>query len=146
GGIVSVSGSSAISGPLAYLSSIGLVYSNAGGSVIVRDSSLSTVWSYNNTNSSACGAVYYDNVLARAFYGDAVGKMYAVVRNGATSNGQLLSTNYPYQPSNTTTSSDVITAAPVYVGGVTAYGTSLGKVVFVDAQNASNQPALIQMY
>jgi hypothetical protein len=146
GGLASVSGTSAITGPLAYYSTAGLICGNAAGVVRVRDSALSNVWSYTNANASACSALYYDNYTNRAFYGDAVGKMYAIIRNGATSGGQVVSSNYPYQPSNTTTSSDPITVAPVYVSGVTAYGTSTGKVVFVDAQNGSSQPALMQMY
>jgi outer membrane protein assembly factor BamB len=113
----------------------------------VRDpATLGTLWSYTNANASAISALYYHYSPGRVFYGDAVGKMYAIVRNGSTSGGQVLSSNYPYQPAGTTTASDSILVAPVYVDGVAAYGTSTGKVIFIDAQNASNQPAVIQMY
>jgi hypothetical protein len=71
--------------------------------------------------------------------------MYVIVRSGSTANGVVLSSNYPYQPTGLG-ASDSITVAPVYVGGVAAYGTSTGKLVFIDVQNASNQPALIQLY
>ena len=104
------------------------------------------MWSYTNANASAITSVYYDTRRKRVYYGDAVGKMYAIKRTGVTSGGEVVSSNYPYQPTNSTTASDPIQVAPIYVSGVTAYGTTTGKVVFIDAQNASNQPAMIQMY
>jgi hypothetical protein len=139
--ISSVVAGSSITGPLGIYSTGGLIYGTSAGTVVSRSaSSLSQIWIYTNANASSIGAVYYENRRQRVLYGDAVGKMYAVT------NGAVVSSNYPYQPTGTTTSSDPITIAPIYVDGVSAYGTTTGKVVFIDAQNASNQPALIQMY
>ena len=68
-----------------------------------------------------------------------------VATYGSSANGMVLSSNYPYQPTGVG-ASDAMNVAPVYVEGVTVYGTSTGKVIFLDAQNGSAQPALIQMY
>jgi hypothetical protein len=123
-----------------------MMYGETGGVLRARTTDLGSLWLYTNANASAVGGIYYHSRHGRVYYGDAVGKMYAVVRDGSTSSGKVLSTNYPYQPAGTTGASDSILVAPVYAGGVTAYGTSTGKVVFVDAQNGSDQPALIHMY
>jgi outer membrane protein assembly factor BamB len=121
-------------------------FGDAGGKFwSLNGSDLTTIWSYTNANSSAIGGFFFNQRPARAFYGDAAGKMYAIIRSGSTANGVVLSSNYPYQPTGVS-SSDSITAAPVYVSGVTAYGTTTGKVIFLDAQNGSSQPALIQLY
>jgi hypothetical protein len=120
-----------------------VVYGDGGGTAwVLNAGTLATAWSYPNANSSAIGGTYYDNRLRRIYYGDAAGKMYVVAQTGSTVNGAALG-GYPYAP---TWSTDAITVPPVNVVGITVYGTSGGRVVFVDAQNASNTVALVQLY
>jgi hypothetical protein len=62
---------------------------------------------------------------------------------------------FPIRPPGAATSSpyDAFVTAPVYVeglggvgAGVIAYGSSTGKVFFIDQRNASSAPALIKMF
>lgn len=122
-----------------------IYFGDSAGVFRAWDTSLSSVWSYTNGNASAISAFYFEPKRGRAFYGDAAGKLYAIVRSGSTANGVVLSSNYPYTPSGVA-ATDNFNVAPVWVDGVVAFGTSGGKVVFLNAQNGSSQPALIQLY
>lgn len=94
------------------------------------------LWSYAATN--AITNNYYDATTDTVAFGTAGGKV--VVLNGG--DGSLLKTNlpsttdYPY----TLNASDPITAAPLYVNGVLAVGTTLGKFYLLDRNTGLASP------
>ena len=84
------------------------------------------LWSY-----AAGGAItnnYYDGATDTLAFGTSGGNVVVLNAAGSGTGGSLLNTSYPY----TLDASDPITAAPLYVNGVLAVGTTLGKLYFLD--------------
>ena len=96
----------------------------------------SSLWSY--SAGSAVTNNYYDAATDTIAFGTTGGKV--VVLNAA--DGSLLKTNlpsttdYPY----TLNTSDPITAAPLYVNGVLAVATTMGKLYLIDRNTGLASP------
>ncbi len=90
---------------------------------------------------SAVTNTYYDNSTDTVQFGTAGGKVIALTGGS----GGYLNTSYPY----TLNASDPITAAPLYLNGVLAVGTSQGKLYLLDRNTGLASPkgvAIIQEY
>ncbi|HSY41477.1 MAG TPA: PQQ-binding-like beta-propeller repeat protein, partial [Polyangia bacterium] len=116
-----------------------LAATNGTSRVYAGDSS-GTVWAISPTNftgtnflwSYGAGAAitnnYYDGATDTLAFGTSGGKVVVLNAAGSGTGGSLLNTSYPY----TLNASDPITAAPIYVNGVLAVGTTLGKLYLLD--------------
>ena len=134
-----------------------LAATNGTSRVYAGDSS-GTVWAISPTNftgtnflwSYAAGAAitnnYYDGATDTLAFGTSGGKVVALNAAGNGTGGSLLNTSYPY----TLNASDPITAAPLYVNGVLAVGTTLGKLYLLDRDTGNatspNGVAILQQY
>jgi putative pyrroloquinoline-quinone-binding quinoprotein len=104
----------------------------------------SSLWSY--AAGSAITNNYYDGATDTVAFGTSGGKV--VVLNGA--DGSLLkthlspipvTTDYPF----TLDTSDPITAAPLYVNGVLAVATTLGKLYLIDRNTGLTSPGGVKI-
>jgi len=92
------------------------------------------LWSY--AAGSAITDNYYDGATDTAQFGTSGGKVVVLNAAGSGTAGSLLNTSYPY----TLNASDPITAAPLYVNGVLAVGTTLGKLYLLDRNTGLTSP------
>ncbi len=92
------------------------------------------LWSY--AAGSAITDNYYDGATDTVAFGTSGGKVVVLNAAGSGTAGSLLNTTYPY----TLNASDPITAAPLYVNGVLAVGTTLGKLYLLDRNTGNASP------
>jgi fibronectin-binding autotransporter adhesin len=79
---------------------------------------------------------YYDAGTDTVQFGTSGGTIVALNAAGSGTGGSKVNSSYPF----TLNASDPITAAPLYVNGVLAVGTTLGKLYFLD-RNTGNATA-----
>src|SRR5437660_1422599 len=87
------------------------------------------LWSY--SAGSAITNNYYDGATDTVAFGTTGGNVVVLNAAGSGTGGSLLNSSYPYSLS------DPITAAPLYLNGVLAVGTTLGKLYLLD-RNTGN--------
>ena len=80
--------------------------------------------------------MYYDTATAVVHFGTEQGKIAAISATGVAMAG------YPFTPDLTT---DAIRAAPLYINGILAVGTTTGKLYFYDRSNGT-APVLLRKY
>ena len=92
------------------------------------------LWSY--AAGSAITNNYYDLFTDTVAFGTSGGKVVVLNAAGSGTGGSLLNTTYPY----TLDASDPITSAPLYVNGVLAVATTLGKLYLLDRNTGLASP------
>ena len=92
------------------------------------------LWSY--AAGSAITNNYYDLFTDTVAFGTAGGTVVVLNAAGSGTGGSLLNSDYPY----TLDASDPITAAPLYVNGVLAVATTLGKLYLLDRNTGLASP------
>lgn len=94
---------------------------------------------------SAVGSTFYDYATDSVMFGTTGGSVYALA---ATTGATFTTTGWPFDPDSTTT--DPISAPPLYVNGILVVGTTTGKLFFIDRATGSlapcSGPSLIREY
>jgi hypothetical protein len=96
------------------------------------------LWSYAVTGDSIQSTAYSDTNTSTVQFGTEAGKV--VVLNVLTGAAR---TGYPFTPG---ASSDTIRSAMLYTGGILAVGTTTGKLFFIDRNNGTTGPTLLQTW